>query len=518
MPQFPSRLGWTLAPLVWALGTSLASLSANAAPLYTGTNLAGADFGESVLPGTYNTNYTYPTTQEVDYFLGKGANTFRLPFRWERLQPTLNSALNATELSRMDTFVNYATSHGAYVLLDPHNYARYWVGGRPGGTEQVVGSAGLPNATFADFWTRLANQYKANSHVIFGLINEPNSMSTEQWAGGAQAAINAIRGTGASNLILVPGNAWTGAHSWTDNWYGTPNSQVMLSITDPGSNFAFDVHQYLDSDSSGSSDFIVSSTIGRDRLVNFTNWLHTNNRRGFLGEFGVANSRIGNGGSQIGDEALQNMLGYISTNSDVWLGWTWWAAGPWWGDYMFTAEPTNLGQPTQTDRPVLGALQPFFVGLSGDFDDNGTVNAADIDILWHIVRGTGADPGSNDSADLNGDGVANEDDVDTMLAAKLTIGTGRRYGDADLIGGVGPDDFTAWRIGGAGWAHGDFDGTGDVGPDDFTLWRTAPTAYPSNVGPRPGSEIASVPEPSGLVLFGAGLSTLVAGARRRRAA
>ena len=195
MPRFPSRLCWILAALVWALGASLASLSAMAAPLYTGTSLAGGDFGEAVLPGSYNTNYTYPTTPEVDYFLGKGANTFRLPFRWERMQPTLNSALDATELSRMDTIVNYATSHGAYVLLDPHNYARYWIGGRPGGTEAIVGSAQLPNSTLADLWTRLANQYKNNSHVMFGLMNEPNNMSTEQWAGGAQAAINAIRAT-----------------------------------------------------------------------------------------------------------------------------------------------------------------------------------------------------------------------------------------------------------------------------------------------------------------------------------
>ena len=88
--------------------------------------------------------------------------------------------------------------------------------------------------------------------------------------------------------------------------------------------------------------------------MNFTNWLHTNNRRGFLGEFAVANSTIGTGGGQIGDEAVNNMLNYIEANGDVWLGWTWWAAGPWWGNYMFTLEPTNLGQPSQADRPALG--------------------------------------------------------------------------------------------------------------------------------------------------------------------
>src|SRR5688572_819873 len=59
---------------------------AESAILYTGVNLAGAEFGDSSLPGVYNTHYTYPRSNEVDYFIGKGMNTFRLPFRWERLQ------------------------------------------------------------------------------------------------------------------------------------------------------------------------------------------------------------------------------------------------------------------------------------------------------------------------------------------------------------------------------------------------------------------------------------------------
>jgi endoglucanase len=86
---------------------------------------------------------------------------------------------------------------------------------------------------------------------MFGLMNEPNSMDTNLWRDTAQGAINAIRATGASNMILVPGNAWTGAWSWTSNYYGTPNSVAMASITDPKNNFAFEAHQYFDGDSSG---------------------------------------------------------------------------------------------------------------------------------------------------------------------------------------------------------------------------------------------------------------------------
>src|SRR5262249_40898737 len=153
------------------------------------------------------------------------------------------------------------------------------------------------------------------------------------------------------------------------------NAVEMLNITDPANNFAFDVHQYFDSDYSGTTANVVSTTVGRDALVNLTSWLHTNNRRAFLGEFAVANSTIGAG---IGDEAVNNRLGYMERNKDVWLGWTWWAAGPKWGNYMFTLEPTNLGQPSQADRPSMGLLQPHLAHLvPGDFDGNGLVDDND---------------------------------------------------------------------------------------------------------------------------------------------
>jgi endoglucanase len=356
---------------------------------FTGVNLAGAEFGESNLPGTYGQtgDYVYPNAAEVSYFVGKGANTFRVPFRWERLQRSLNADFDATELSRLDAFVTSATQAGAYIVLDPHNYARY----RSGGTETIIGNGAVTNAAFADFWSRLANVYKDNDHVIFCLMNEPNTMPTEQWLTAANAAIASIRNTGAENLVLVPGNAWTGAHSWNQNWYGTPNGTVMLNVVDPADNYAYDVHQYLDTDSSGTTSTVVSATIGRERLVDFTNWLHANNKRGFLGEFAVPNSRIGSNANQIGDEAIDNMLDYIEENDDVWLGWTWWAAGPKWGNYLFTAEPTNLGLPNQADRPVMNVIAPHFVVPGneppGDFNKDGSIDAADYTI-WRDQGGT----------------------------------------------------------------------------------------------------------------------------------
>ncbi|MEP7102363.1 MAG: glycoside hydrolase family 5 protein [Burkholderiales bacterium] len=306
---------------------------------WRGVSLAGAEFGPGNLPGTYNTDYTYPSAASVGYFKAKGMNTVRLPFLWERLQPSLNQAFDATELARLTSFVQQVTASGVSVVLDPHNYARY--------RGNLIGSAQVPNAAFADFWSRLATQFKGNDKVLFGLMNEPHDMPTEQWLAGANAALTAIRSAGAGNVVTVPGNAWTGAHSWLESWYGTANGTVMKGIVDPGNNMVFEVHQYLDADSSGTSSTCASATIGSERLVALTAWLRTNHQRALLGELGGAANDTCN-------KAVADMLTYMQSNNDVWAGWTWWAAGPWWGSYMYSIEPSGT-----TDKPQMSVLQPF---------------------------------------------------------------------------------------------------------------------------------------------------------------
>lgn len=112
----------------------------------------------------------------------------------------------------------------------------------------------------------------------------------------------------------------------------------MARLTDPadpsGEKIIYEMHQYLDSDGSGTSPNCVSGTIGAERLREATNWLKQNRKRGILGETaGGANNQC--------ITALKGMLQYMSDNSDVWTGWLWWGGGPWWGDYMYSIEPPN---------------------------------------------------------------------------------------------------------------------------------------------------------------------------------
>jgi endoglucanase len=308
-------------------------------PLYfTGVNLAGGEFGDrkpGIVP-TYGTQYIFPSESELDYFAGKGANIIRFPFRWVDLQPVLNQPLDTVVLNRIKDVVKAANAHGQIVLLDPHDSARFY--------GKVVGSPEVPNAAFADFWGRLASQFPKNSRVWLGLANEPHDMPGAQWLSAANAAIASIRKVGAKNLILVPGIAYSGAHSWISSG----NSEAMLGVIDPQNHYIFEVHQYLDPDSSGTRPEAVSATIGSERLKAFTLWCRQHHQRGFLGEFAAANNPT----SLL---AADDMMTYMEQNQDVWVGFTWWAAGAWWGDYMFTVEPKN-GQ----DRPQMATLEPHF--------------------------------------------------------------------------------------------------------------------------------------------------------------
>lgn len=303
---------------------------------YRGTNLDGGQFGTKY-PGVEGVDYSWPTNADVDYLVSKNMNTFRVGFQWERLQPVLKGPFAPTYFAKLDALVKYANAKGVNVFLNPHNYARYQVNG----TTYLVGSNEVPYDAFADLWTRLATQYKGNSKVMFSLVNEPHDMPTGQWVNAANAAIKGIRSTGNNNLVSVPGNAWTGAAQWSSNWgagsgYDVANSVAMLNIQDSASNYAFEVHNYFDSDGGGAYNTdCVNTTAGQQKLANVTSWARTNKKKVLVGEFGTP-------ATSVCEAASKDMLKYIHDNQDVYIGWLWWSAGtPWGTNYKLNISPKN---------------------------------------------------------------------------------------------------------------------------------------------------------------------------------
>jgi endoglucanase len=323
-----------LAGIVWDL---LAPAHADdVSGFMAGVNLAGAEFNSKRRPGRYGFDYIYPDEEEVWYFMEHGLTTFRIPFLWQRLQPEIGGPLDVDELTRLDGVVDHVVQLGGAVILDVHNYGRF--------NGAVVGSAALPDAAFADLWRRLAEVYGDQQGVVFGLMNEPHDLPAQQWLEAANAAIAAIRETGADNLVLVPGVRWSGAHSWEQGGSGRSNADIMGNVRDPRDSFAFEVHQYLDEDHSGTSSECISKEAAVDTLKDFTAWLRKHSFQGFLGEFGASGSEECLG-------ALDALLSEVARNREVWIGWTYWAAGPWWGDNPFSVAPSSPGE-----RPQLSVL------------------------------------------------------------------------------------------------------------------------------------------------------------------
>jgi endoglucanase len=301
-----------------------------AAPV-AGINLAGADFGK--IPGLHGREYLYPTRQNVDYYRALGFSLVRLPFKWERLQPRLMQPFAPQDQAPLFKIVQHATALGMQVILDPHNYAKRRIVDDGWSAEHMIGSEQVPVAAFYDFWARLAKLFADNNRVVFGLMNEPTGIGAVEWLTVVNGAIAAIRVTGAQQLILIPGVAYSGAHSW----FSAQNT-IMESVVDPADRFAFDVHQYFDTDSSGTHPEVVSGMIGSERIEAFQTWARQRGFRAVLGEFNGARN-------QTAYNALHDICQEMDANRDVWLGWAAWAGGPRWPENeMFNLEPWRDGR------------------------------------------------------------------------------------------------------------------------------------------------------------------------------
>src|SRR6266853_1704494 len=287
-----------------------------------GINLAGAEFGENNLPGTFGRDYTFNSETTYRYFGAKNLNLVRLMLRWERLQPVLRGPLDPNYLAGAKNNVAWAKVHGDKV--------------------KVAG------ADLADLWIRLSNEFRDEAAVYaYDLMNEPHDMGNASWKTISQAALMAIRSNGDRKLIMIPGDAWSSAEQW-------PSVHGPTSwINDPASNFAYEAHQYFDRDNSGTYALTYDqelalnpnlAVVGPTRVTNFVNWLKANNVRGYLGEYGIPNT------DARWMTVLDNFLGTLDAAG---LDGTYWAAGEWWGTYPLSVQPQNN---FTTDRAQLSVL------------------------------------------------------------------------------------------------------------------------------------------------------------------
>ena len=352
-------------------------------PQFRGTTITGMESGFNGA-GTQHvclqaggpvagTDYPVQDTRLVDYYAAKGVSMLRPLFAWECMQPVLNGTIPGAAVGNYKAYfdaykmmVDYATNtKGMNVIIEPWEAASDNSIGGAMWNGNLVGSAQVTRANFADFWSRMATIFKDNPRVSYGLMSEPNHMSTASWFASAQAAITAIRATGSTQRIYVPGNAYTAAATWTTaNAYGgdaVSNAAGWLNangvgqpLSDPQNNIAVEVHTYVDCYEGGLYDEITSNTAARDQLDVAVQWARPLGLKVYLGEIGIyaGNAPVNNPDPGCAlhtgtpAAAWADFINYADANTDTLTGFTWWAGGypGWWDDVHaahFSITPTN---------------------------------------------------------------------------------------------------------------------------------------------------------------------------------
>jgi hypothetical protein len=141
----------------------------------------------------------------------------------ERLIPTsMTGTMNATYRDPMVQYLNYITSKGAYAIIDPHNFGRYY-------NNIITDYTG-----FQAFWKSVATLFKSNDKIIFDCNNEPHDMGSASVNKLMQACINGIRSADAtSQYIFVEGTSYTGAWTWYFPLFPTSYHTLTFSGSPP---------------------------------------------------------------------------------------------------------------------------------------------------------------------------------------------------------------------------------------------------------------------------------------------
>jgi hypothetical protein len=114
----------------------------------------------------------------------------------------------------VDAAVKAVTSHGMVALLDLHTETQLPCG--------IVHTQMMADHSAIAFWRDVADRYKGNPLVAFDLYNEPHDITDDVWrdggwvtntkqpflAAGMQEMYDAIRSTGARNLVIATGQDW----------------------------------------------------------------------------------------------------------------------------------------------------------------------------------------------------------------------------------------------------------------------------------------------------------------------
>lgn len=200
-----------------------------------------------------------PTDQAtVDAMRTWNLNTVRLPLNEECWLGTENVPADGPTAEEYQQavvdYVDLLVANGINVVLDLHwTWGEYT--GTAAGCPDVAATCQkpMPNLRYTPtFWTEVATTFQGNDAVIFDLFNEPHPDAANDWTdataawtclrdggvcdgigyevAGMQTLVDAVRATGATNVIMVSGLEWTNNLSqWLDYAPTDPAGNLMAS-------------------------------------------------------------------------------------------------------------------------------------------------------------------------------------------------------------------------------------------------------------------------------------------------
>jgi endoglucanase len=164
-----------------------------------------------------------------------GINAVRVPLNeacWNGDSYVKPSMRGAPYRAAIKAYVKRLNANGLVTILDLHWTDGLYMGGASAcASEQAVCQKPMPDAAGAiPFWTSVARTFGSNDAVIFDLFNEPypeqanHNIEAAGWrcwlqgghcagisyqVAGMQTLVNAVRSTGANNVIMLGGLEWS---------------------------------------------------------------------------------------------------------------------------------------------------------------------------------------------------------------------------------------------------------------------------------------------------------------------
>jgi endoglucanase len=255
-----------------------------------GQDLSAADFQ---LMGSWKANVVRVALNQDFWLAGSSA--------------TPNKFYDPSYPSRVDSVINWAEGAGMDVILDLHwSDTGVLASCDPtaGGCQQL-----MADANSITFWTEVAGRYKNDGRVLFELYNEPHDVSWGVWksggdtgqgwtAAGMQQLYQAVRGTGANNLVVI------GGLNYAFDLSGVPANRI------DGFNITYATHPYNTSGRSPSTwDHAWGSLTTTDPVI--------------VTEFGDPVSVAGDGGTVCASEYSQELITYADAHNAGWTAWAW---------------------------------------------------------------------------------------------------------------------------------------------------------------------------------------------------